>query len=73
MRAWMKEKRVKLNLTQQYVAKKLGITKQYYQQIECGQRQKDLATTLVMGLAACFKMSPVEIANKEMENEKDHQ
>ena len=66
MRTWMKEKRTELKLTQQFVAKKLGITKQYYQQIECGQRQKDLNTSLVLGLASCFNMSPVEITKAEM-------
>jgi len=66
MRDWMKEKRIELNLTQQYVAEKLGITKQYYQQIECGQRQRDLNTSLVLGLASCFNMSPVDITQAEM-------
>ena len=66
MRKWMKDRRTELGLTQQSVANALGITTQYYQQIESGQRQKDLATSLVLGLATCFNMSPVEITNKEM-------
>ena len=67
MRGWLKEKRKELKLTQQNVADKIGVTKQYYQYIEAGKRQKNMNTALVMGLADCLGMSPVEIVQKEME------
>ena len=67
MRGWLKEKRKELKLTQQHVADKIGVTKQYYQYIEAGKRQKNMNTALVMGLADCLGMSPVEIVQKEME------
>ncbi len=65
MRKWMQEKREERKLTQQNVADKLGISKQYYQMIETGERQKNLNTSIVMSLASCFDMSPVEIINLE--------
>lgn len=65
MRDWMKETRTKKGLTQQFVADKLGITKQYYQQIEDGKRQVDLSTSLVLSLSNVFEISPIEIMNFE--------
>ena len=65
MREWMKNTRTNKGLTQQYVAKRLGITKQYYQQIEDGKRQVDLSTSLVLSLATVFEMSPIEIMDFE--------
>ena len=68
MRKWMKEKRMEIGLTQQNVADSIGISKQYYQQIENGKRQKDLCTSLIMGIADCFKISAVDVVNFEKEN-----
>ena len=67
MRDWMKQKREEKSLTQQNVADKLGISKQYYQFIESGKRQKDLCSSLILGLADCFGMSPIDVVNKEKE------
>ena len=67
MRGWMKSKREELGLTQQSVADKLGVSKQYYQLIEKGERQSDLCVSLIMGLATCFNMSAVDIVNFENE------
>ena len=67
MREWMKEKRTELGLTQQNVADRIGVTKQYYQLIESGKRQKDLCSSLVMNLSSCFNMSPIDIVNRESE------
>ena len=62
----MTKKRKELGLTQQSVAAECGISKQYYQFIEAGKRQKDLCTSLIMSLAKTFKMSAIEIV--ELEN-----
>lgn len=67
MRTWMKEKRIELGLTQQNVADCIGVTKQYYQLIEGGKRQKDLCSSLVMSIAKCFNISPIDVVNKESE------
>lgn len=65
MRSWMKEKREELGLTQQNVADSIGISKQYYQLIEKGQRQKKLNTLIIMNLATCFGISAIDIVNFE--------
>lgn len=65
MRDWMKETRKEKGLTQQFVANQLGISKQYYQQIEDGKRQVDLSTSLVLSLSTVFEISPIEIMNFE--------
>ena len=65
MRKWLKAKRIELKKTQQNVADEIGVTKQYYSLIESGQRQKNMSTGIIMSLANCFGMSPVEIVNIE--------
>lgn len=67
MREWMKAKREEKGLTQQNVADSCGITLQYYSAIENNKRQQDLSTSLIMGLATAFEMSPIEII--EFEND----
>ena len=61
----MKQKRQDLKLTQQDVAKKLGITAQYYQLIESNQRQNKLDFNLVVKLASIFDMDISKIASLE--------
>ncbi len=67
VRTWMKQKRKEKGMSQQNVATACGITKQYYQAIESNKRQLDLSTSLILGLATAFDMSPVEIVNLESE------
>ena len=67
MRTWMKEKRIELGLTQQNVVDCIGVTKQYYRLIEGGKSQKDLCSSLVMSIAKCFNISPIDVVNKESE------
>ena len=69
MRNWMKERRLECGLTQQSVAKSIGISKQYYQQIENNVRQQDLNSSLIMGLAQVFNMSAIDIVNQESKRE----
>lgn len=67
MRIWLKELRCELGKTQQNVADELGITKQYYQQIEAGVRQLKMSTQLVVKFADIFNLSPVTIMKKEQD------
>ena len=67
MRSWLKTLREKEGLSQQIVAKSLGISKQYYQMIEAGIRAKDLDTSIIMGLSAVFNVSAVEILKFEQD------
>ncbi len=46
MRVYLKRLRSEKNESQQQVADKLGITRQYYNMIETGERQKDLGNFL---------------------------
>lgn len=61
----MKQRRLENKMTQQDVAKKLGITTQYYQKIEANQRQTKLDFSLVVKLASIFDMDMSEIASLE--------
>lgn len=54
MREYLVELRKEKGFSQQYVASELGITSQYYQMIEAGERQKDMNITLVHGLSTVF-------------------
>lgn len=73
MRTWLKELRETKELTQQNVADHLGITKQYYQMIESGNRAKDLTTSIVMSLAALFEISAIEIMRREQMYQKTNE
>lgn len=44
MRLWLKDLRQKRNLTQQQVAKRAGIERSFYTQIELGQRNPSVQT-----------------------------
>lgn len=59
MREWLKELRESRQFTQQNVADLLGITKQYYQQIETYERQKKMDIMMITKLSIIFKI-PVE-------------
>ena len=67
MRDWLKSLREQAELTQQQIADKLGITKQYYQMIEAGNRQQNMDLTLCSKLSELFGISLEEIAIKETE------
>ena len=57
MREWLKNIREKKKLSQQNVANNVGITRQYYNQIENGERQKDLDLSMATKLAKIFDVS----------------
>lgn len=69
MREYLKSMREAQGLTLQDVADKIGISCQYYQLIEAGERQKNMDITLVTKIASVFNVSPVTIIENEIKNQ----
>lgn len=61
LRNYLVELRIEKGFSQQDVADKLGISRQYYQMIETGERQKHLDLSLAGGLAALLGVSIMDI------------
>ncbi|RKI37297.1 XRE family transcriptional regulator [bacterium D16-51] len=66
LRGYLKRERKKLGLTQREVADKLGISQNYYCDIENGNRQNEMRSNILTGLSKIFNLSVNEII--EMEN-----
>ena len=49
------------------MANRLGISRQYYQMIENGERQKHLALSLASSFAVLYGVSVMDIERQEME------
>lgn len=67
MRQYLVDLRVQNGLSQQDVANRIGISRQYYQMIENGERQKHLALSLASSFAVLFGVSVMDIERYEME------
>lgn len=65
MRAWLKELRESNNLTQAQIAKRLGITQNYYCEIETGKKQADLNFSTAIKLAGIFNITLDDISRYE--------
>lgn len=65
MRGYLKELREQKGFSQQNVADSIGITRQYYQQIENGERQKNMDVSLVVQLSNLFGIPPEAIIKEE--------
>ena len=65
MRQYLVELRTEHGLSQQDVADKIGISRQYYQMIENGERQKNLALSLASSFAVLFGISVTDIERYE--------
>lgn len=65
VREYLIEAREKAGLTQQDVANRIGISRQYYQMIETGERQKRMDLSLAGGLSAILNIPITEIVQKE--------
>ena len=68
MREWMKEARTKAGMTQEEVAKAIGITNTYYSLIELGKRQNPMDLTLCVKLSKIFSISIKRIVELETKN-----
>lgn len=67
LREYLKKLRKEKQLTQQNVADVLGISQNYYHNIEYGERQKDLDLSIVMKLSELFDVTVEWIAEQEKE------
>ena len=65
MREYLKALRLKKGLTMQEVAERFGISKQYYEMIESGERQKRMDVTLLTKIAGLFEVSIESIVAEE--------
>ncbi len=65
LRDYLVRLRSEKGLSQQDVADKLGITRQYYQMIEAGERQKHLDLSLAGGLAVLLGVTIMDIEHFE--------
>ena len=65
MRLWLKQLRSKTKLSQREIATELGISQNYYSNIENGERQRQLSLSLVIKLAEIFDVSVEWIAEQE--------
>lgn len=65
MRKYLSDLRTQRNESQQDVANSLGITRQYYQLIEAGDRQKRMDITLLAALSNHFDVPMPEIIAME--------
>lgn len=67
MREYLKKLREEHGYSMQTVADKIGISKQYYQRIEVGERQQNMDITLVVKLSEVFGISIQSIIDHEMQ------
>lgn len=67
MREYLIKLRKGKSLTQQQMADKIGITKQYYNMIEKGKRQKKMDIVLASAIASVFDMPIEQIVEYEKE------
>ena len=65
MREYLKKLREEHGYTMQVVADKIGISKQYYQRIEVGDRQQNMSITLAVKLSEIFGISIQSIIEYE--------
>ena len=65
LRDYLVELRLKKGLSQQDVAERLGISRQYYQMIDRGERQKRLDLALAGALAALLEVNVMDIQRFE--------
>lgn len=65
VREYLIEAREKAGLTQQDVANRIGISRQYYQMVETGERQKRMNLSLAGGLSVVLNIPIAEIVQRE--------
>ena len=73
VREYLIEAREKAGLTQQDVANRIGISRQYYQMVETGERQKRMDLSLAGGLSVVLNIPIAEIVQRESAQESERQ
>jgi len=66
LREWLKQLRDNKGFTQQYVSEKLGVTRQYYQQIETEERMPKITMDMICKISRLYSIELHLVA--EMEN-----
>lgn len=67
MREYLKQLRVSAGMTMQEVADRFGITKQYYEMIESGERQRKMEITLIAKISDLFGIPMEQVIARERE------
>lgn len=67
-REYLKKLREEQHMSMQSAADRIGISRQYYQQIEAGERQKKMDITLVTALSNLFGITAEQIIRYENQN-----
>ena len=65
MREWLKNLRCEKNLSQDAIAKELGMSQQYYCMIEKGERQASMTVAMAEKIADVFRIAFTEVLEKE--------
>lgn len=65
MREYLKQLREAKGLTMQELSEKLGITRQYYQMIESGERQRKMDIPIITGISKALSVPVEYIVNEE--------
>lgn len=65
VREYLKKRREEKGYTMQELADKLNISRQYYQMIESGERQRKMDITLIAGISAALDLSAENIISEE--------
>lgn len=65
VREYLIEAREKAGLTQQDVANRIGISRQYYQMVETGERKKRMDLSIAGGLSVVLNIPIAEIVQRE--------
>lgn len=65
MRKWLRDSRTDKGLTMKDMGVKLGISENYYSQIEAGIRQKKMDLTLASSLSSILGISVADIVQLE--------
>lgn len=65
MRLYLKDARLKKGLTQAQIAKLIGISQNYYCDIENGMRQRDIKTSTLINLSTVLNIPIDEMVKAE--------
>lgn len=65
MRDYLKKARLSLRMTQEDVAKRIGISANYYCSIEKGERQRDMNASILIALSEVLRIPISNMLNEE--------
>lgn len=65
MRAYLKKRREELRLSQKDVARAIGISQNYYCDIENSERQQDMKASILIKLSGVLRISASNMLNEE--------